>query len=157
MGLKLQLASTLIGATWREQQTPASPKVLPPAPGDAKGRPSLRYMVTFAICRGGISVNISHCKCFRSSMFRFRFLRTAVVALFLAAPAFGQTGASPWENAVNVLQQAFTSTIARGLSLVAIVVAGRALLFCAVGLYRVATPRPLWSLGSAHTPALLPR
>jgi type IV secretory pathway VirB2 component (pilin) len=31
---------------------------------------------------------------------------------------------SPWENAVNVLQQAFTSTIARGLSLVAIVVGG---------------------------------
>jgi type IV secretory pathway VirB2 component (pilin) len=35
-----------------------------------------------------------------------------------------QTGNSPWENAVNVLQQAFTSTIARGLSLVAIVVSG---------------------------------
>jgi type IV secretory pathway VirB2 component (pilin) len=69
-------------------------------------------------------VNISRCKRFRSSMFRFRFLTTAVVALFLAAPAFGQTGTSPWENAVSVLQQAFTSTIARGLSLVAIVVAG---------------------------------
>jgi len=47
-------------------------------------------------------------------------------ALVLAAPALAQTatGNSPWENAVNVLQQAFTSTIARGLSLVAIVVAG---------------------------------
>jgi type IV secretory pathway VirB2 component (pilin) len=33
------------------------------------------------------------------------------------------SGQSPWENAVSVLQQAFTSTIARGLSLVAIVVA----------------------------------
>ena len=32
--------------------------------------------------------------------------------------------ASPWENAVSVLQTAFTSTIARGLSLVAIVVGG---------------------------------
>jgi len=32
--------------------------------------------------------------------------------------------ASPWENAVQVLQTAFTSTIARGLSLVAIVVGG---------------------------------
>ncbi|HWB83494.1 MAG TPA: TrbC/VirB2 family protein [Bryobacteraceae bacterium] len=40
-----------------------------------------------------------------------------------AAPAFAQ-GASPWENAVNVLQQAFTTTIARGLALVSIVVAG---------------------------------
>ena len=48
-------------------------------------------------------------------------------ALFLALsfsglPAYAQS--SPWENAVNVLQQAFTSTIARGLSLVAIVVGG---------------------------------
>jgi|SRR5579871_169096 len=32
--------------------------------------------------------------------------------------------ASPWENAVTVLQNAFTTTIARGLSLVAIVVGG---------------------------------
>jgi type IV secretory pathway VirB2 component (pilin) len=43
--------------------------------------------------------------------------------LLLVTPALAQTtGSSPWENAVNVLQQAFTSTIARGLSLVAIVV-----------------------------------
>jgi len=37
-----------------------------------------------------------------------------------SGPVFGGTafaqGASPWENAVGVLQQAFTSTIARGLS-----------------------------------------
>ncbi len=33
-------------------------------------------------------------------------------------------GTSPWENAVNVLQAAFTGTIAKGLSLVAIVVGG---------------------------------
>jgi hypothetical protein len=46
------------------------------------------------------------------------------VALLIAVPAFAQTGTSPWENAVSVLQTAFTSTIARGLSLVAIVVAG---------------------------------
>src|SRR5882724_9929742 len=39
-----------------------------------------------------------------------------IFGLMLAAPAFAQTtGNSPWENAVNVLQQAFTSTIARGL------------------------------------------
>ena len=59
----------------------------------------------------------------------FRFLRVgaaSLLALFLVSPTFAQTatGNSPWENAVNVLQQAFTSTIARGLSLVAIVVAG---------------------------------
>ena len=58
----------------------------------------------------------------------FRLLRVFGAwfsALVLAAVASAQTtGNSPWENAVNVLQQAFTSTIARGLSLVAIVVAG---------------------------------
>ena len=51
----------------------------------------------------------------------FRLLRpsprllTVVITLFLAAPAFAQSN-STWENAVGVLQQAFTSTIARGLS-----------------------------------------
>ena len=53
----------------------------------------------------------------------FRSLLTVTVSLLLAAPVFAQTN-SPWENAVSVLQQAFTSTIARGLSLVAIVVSG---------------------------------
>jgi len=53
-----------------------------------------------------------------------RAVLSSLVALCLAAPALAQTGNSPWENAVNVLQQAFTSTIARGLSLVAIVVSG---------------------------------
>ena len=47
---------------------------------------------------------------------------TFATVLLVAVPLFAQ-GASPWENAVSVLQQAFTSTIARGLSLVAIVVA----------------------------------
>jgi type IV secretory pathway VirB2 component (pilin) len=57
----------------------------------------------------------------------FRAKRPSVLFAFLlvaAIPAFAQAGASPWENAVSVLQTAFTSTIARGLSLVAIVVAG---------------------------------
>ena len=54
-----------------------------------------------------------------------RSVMASGAALFLAAPAFAQGGGnSPWENAVSVLQTAFTSTIARGLSLVAIVVAG---------------------------------
>lgn len=34
------------------------------------------------------------------------------------------TGPSPWLKAVNVLQQAFTGPIAKGLSLIAIVIAG---------------------------------
>jgi len=37
-----------------------------------------------------------------------------------------QPGASPWENAVAVLQAAFTGPIATGLALVAIVVGGLA-------------------------------
>lgn len=45
-----------------------------------------------------------------------------LLGLALAAPAYAQT--SPWENAVNVLQTAFTGTIARGLSLISIVVGG---------------------------------
>jgi type IV secretory pathway VirB2 component (pilin) len=52
-----------------------------------------------------------------------RLWRAAAVggALFLALPAQAD---SPWETAVTVLQTAFTGTIARGLSLVAIVVGG---------------------------------
>src|SRR5438045_8792631 len=58
--------------------------------------------------------------------------------LLLAVPAFAQaTGSSPWENAVNVLMTAFTSTIARGLSLVAIVVSGLTFAFGEGGSKRV--------------------
>jgi type IV secretory pathway VirB2 component (pilin) len=45
-------------------------------------------------------------------------------ALGLLLTAMPVYAASPWENAVTVLQNAFTTTIARGLSLVAIVVGG---------------------------------
>jgi type IV secretory pathway VirB2 component (pilin) len=65
-----------------------------------------------------------------------RGLGIAVLSLMLVAPAFAQ-GNSPWENAVNVLQQAFTSTIARGLSLVAIVVSGLTFAFGEGGSKRV--------------------
>jgi type IV secretion system protein TrbC len=60
----------------------------------------------------------------------------AGIILVLAAPALAQAN-SPWENAVNVLQQAFTSTIARGLSLVAIVVSGLTFAFGEGGSKRV--------------------
>jgi type IV secretory pathway VirB2 component (pilin) len=65
-----------------------------------------------------------------------RGLGIAAITLALAVPAFAQ-GNSPWENAVNVLQQAFTSTIARGLSLVAIVVSGLTFAFGEGGSKRV--------------------
>ena len=61
-----------------------------------------------------------------------------LVVLFLATSVFAQAnGNSPWENAVGVLQQAFTSTIARGLSLVAIVVSGLTFAFGEGGSKRV--------------------
>ena len=66
------------------------------------------------------------------------WLLTITIALFLAVPVFAQaTGNSPWENAVNVLMTAFTSTIARGLSLVAIVVSGLTFAFGEGGSKRV--------------------
>lgn len=49
-------------------------------------------------------------------------IAAACLLVFSAAPLLAQ--ASPWENAVNVLQISFTGPIARGLSLVAIVVGG---------------------------------
>ena len=71
---------------------------------------------------------------------RIAFLRpplvTLALILLLALPVFAQAN-SPWENAVNVLQQAFTSTIARGLSLVAIVVSGLTFAFGEGGSKRV--------------------
>lgn len=46
----------------------------------------------------------------------------ALLALLAALPLRAQQ--DPWEQAVQVLQTAFTGTIAKGLSLVAIVVGG---------------------------------
>ena len=50
----------------------------------------------------------------------------ATAAIAMTTPLYAQQagGGSPWENAVNVLEQAFTGPIATGLSLVAIVVGG---------------------------------
>jgi len=48
----------------------------------------------------------------------------AVVSNFVLAASVLAQGTSPWENAVTVLQTAFTGTIAKGLALVAIVIGG---------------------------------
>jgi type IV secretory pathway VirB2 component (pilin) len=66
-----------------------------------------------------------------------RLALASLTLLLFAAPVFAQAGASPWENAVGVLQTALTSTIARGLSLVAIVVAGLTFAFGEGGSKRV--------------------
>ena len=54
----------------------------------------------------------------------FRVSRAVLLGLLLCqtAPVFAQ--GSVWENAVNQLQQSFTGPIARGLSLVSIVLGG---------------------------------
>ena len=58
---------------------------------------------------------------------RFRKLRTAALAagmgLLIEQQLFAQ-GVSPWLDAVSVLEGAFTGPIARGLSLIAIVIGG---------------------------------
>jgi type IV secretory pathway VirB2 component (pilin) len=68
--------------------------------------------------------------------FTVRIIAILALGLVLASPLFAQAN-SPWENAVNVLMQAFTSTIARGLSLVAIVVSGLTFAFGEGGSKRV--------------------
>ena len=45
-------------------------------------------------------------------------------AVALAELAVFAQGVSPWLNAVDVLEQAFTGPLARGLSLIAIVIGG---------------------------------
>ena len=61
----------------------------------------------------------------RKSRIRTISLRIAAIGaslVLLSVPLYAQ--ASPWENAVGVLERSFTGPIARGLSLVAIVVGG---------------------------------
>jgi type IV secretory pathway VirB2 component (pilin) len=59
---------------------------------------------------------------------RGRWRRALLVAVAVAVvwlvPAVSYAQASPWEAAVNALMTSFTGPIARGLSLVAIVVGG---------------------------------
>lgn len=47
-----------------------------------------------------------------------------LLLFFMALPVYAQSDAGPWGNAVTVLKNAFTGTIATCLSLVAIVVGG---------------------------------
>ena len=59
----------------------------------------------------------------RSSWRRVLMLAGAAI-LLVPALSYAQGGGSPWENAVTVLMTSFTGPIARGLSLVSIVVGG---------------------------------
>lgn len=49
---------------------------------------------------------------------------TAILAGCVLLPIAAHAAGSPWENAVNALEVSFTGPIARGLSLVAIVLGG---------------------------------
>ncbi len=60
---------------------------------------------------------------------RRSIVRLAFAIALLLLPSISYAQASPWENAVDVLRTAFTGPIARGLSLVAIVVGGLAFAF----------------------------
>ena len=53
-------------------------------------------------------------------------LQSLALVLFsvLSASTILAQAASPWENAINLLQASFTGPLARGLSLIAIVVGG---------------------------------
>ena len=64
---------------------------------------------------------LTRCRCRVVRNVRWLALLTAAV---LASPRPVLAAGSPWENAVDVLQAAFTGPIARGLSLVAIVLGG---------------------------------
>jgi type IV secretory pathway VirB2 component (pilin) len=55
---------------------------------------------------------------------RWRRALFVALALVVLVPTASYAQASPWENAVNVLMTSFTGPIARGLSLVSIVVGG---------------------------------
>ena len=61
----------------------------------------------------------------RGRMVRMVRSPAAAIALTLAGPmALFAQGVSPWLDAVQVLSDAFTGPIARGLSLIAIVIGG---------------------------------
>jgi type IV secretory pathway VirB2 component (pilin) len=78
----------------------------------------------------------NRCRVVVRLLVHYRAPLVLLIMIALASPVLAQAN-SPWENAVNVLQQAFTSTIARGLSLVAIVVSGLTFAFGEGGSKRV--------------------
>ena len=81
---------------------------------------------------------------------KFRRLRTGALTvascMALADRVFAQAGGSPWEQATQALQTAFTGPIATGLALVAIVL-GDSCLHSAKA--EPSAPWRAWSLASA--------
>ena len=58
------------------------------------------------------------------SRWRRVFAFAAAALVLMPTISYAQAGGSPWENAVNVLMTSFTGPIARGLSLISIVIGG---------------------------------
>jgi type IV secretory pathway VirB2 component (pilin) len=55
---------------------------------------------------------------------RWRRVLVFAIAAVVLLPAISDAATSPWEDAVNALMVSFTGPIARGLSLVSIVIGG---------------------------------
>jgi len=72
---------------------------------------------------------MKHARAVRRSKLPFPSLWIPALMLLSSTPLLAQSTGSPWENAVNVLETSFTGPIARGLSLVAIVVGGLSFAF----------------------------
>jgi type IV secretory pathway VirB2 component (pilin) len=103
-----------------------------------RGPPNLTRILLSSTLDGGNDAPITSTPTEGSAMTRLgRFKRSRgglirrrgpcialVFAVALGVPSIASAQASPWENAVNVLMVSFTGPIARGLSLVSIVVGG---------------------------------
>ncbi len=73
--------------------------------------------------KGAVAMNLLRLPRPLTKLLRIGALSFAACML-IAEDVFAERGSSPWVNAVQVLQTAFTGTIATGLALVAIVVGG---------------------------------
>ncbi len=135
--LRLQLCPEVKGQRGVNSRYPHRPLVPFCFRRTRRASPRRRSATAFCFVSGGSLVPILRRRSFRFLPINARLLFTIALGLALAVPAFAQAGNSPWENAVNVLQTAFTSTIARGLSLVAIVVSGLTFAFGEGGSKRV--------------------
>ena len=74
--------------------------------------------------RSQTAPDLAHTTAARRRRTRRQVATIAVLALALAPATRHAQSGSPWENAVAVLMTSFTGPIARGLSLISIVVGG---------------------------------
>jgi len=97
----------------------ASPDTMP-TPRSRETRLSELWRLRFAAMSDSGSSRVAS----RARRWRLRRALLLALAALVLVPTASYAQASPWENAVNVLMTSFTGPIARGLSLVSIVVGG---------------------------------